>query len=177
MIKTNKRAHLTDTIMLAMFAVLMIIGKEAMAALPNIEPVSLLCVLCSVLYGRRALAAVYVFIIVEGLLYGFHIWWIAYLYIWPICCLMAQVLRKADSALLCALLMAVFGLCFGALTAIPYLFIGGVSMAATYWVSGVYFDLLHCGGNFIICLVLYRPLLSTLQKALAKLPTNAHIHI
>ncbi len=172
---TNKRAHLTDSIVLAMFAVLMVIGKEAMASLPNIEPVSLLCVLCSVLYGKRSLAAVYVFIIVEGLLYGFHIWWIAYLYVWPICCLLAQMLRRADSALLCALLMAVFGLCFGALTAIPYLFIGGFPMAATYWLNGIYFDLLHCGGNFIICLLLYRPLLTALRKILAKVPTNAYL--
>ena len=173
--ETKKRAWLTDTIMLSLFAILMIVAKEAMATLPNIEPVSLLCAICSVLYGRRALAAVYVFIIIQGLLYGFHIWWIAYLYIWPICCLMAQILRKADSALLCALLMAVFGLCFGALTAIPYLFIGGISMALSYWMAGVYFDLLHCGGNFVICLVLYRPLMVATRAALKKVPTNAYL--
>lgn len=170
---SNKKAHLTDTIVLALFAVLMIVAKEAMASMPNIEPVSLLCAICSVLYGRRSLAAVFVFVIVQGLLYGIHIWWISYLYVWPICCLMAQILRKADSALLCALLMAIFGICFGALTAIPYLFIGGFSMALTYWMSGIYFDLLHCGGNFIICLLLYRPLLTAAKSALKRIPTNA----
>ena len=171
----NKKAHLTDTIVLAMFAVLMIISKEAMASLPNIEPVSLLCAICSVLYGRRSLAAVYVFIVVEGLLYGFHIWWIAYLYIWPLCCLLSQLLRKADNSLICALIMAIFGLCFGALTAIPYLFIGGFSLALTYWMSGIYFDLIHCGGNFLICLALYRPLMTAARAVLKKVPTNAYL--
>ena len=158
-----------------MFAVLMIIGKEAVASIPNIEPVTLLCAICSVLYGRRALAAVYVFVLVQGLLYGFHIWWIFYLYAWPICCLLAQVLRKYDKAWLCALLMGGFGLAFGALSAIPYLFIGGFQLAFTYWINGFYFDLIHCGGNFIICLVLYRPLMIAIKSALRKVPTNAYI--
>lgn len=174
--QNKRRAHLTDSIVLALFAVLMIVFKEAMAALPNIEPVSLLCCICSVLYGRRALASVGIFVIVEGLLYGFHIWWIVYLYIWPLCCLIAQVLRRFDSSLLCALLMAVFGICFGALSAIPYIFIGGFPMAATYWLTGTYFDLLHCAGNFAICLLLYRPLLTAARKILKKVPTNAYLN-
>lgn len=173
--ENKRRAFLSDTIVLALFAVMMIVFKEAMAALPNIEPVSLLCCICSVLYGRRALASVGVFIIVEGLLYGFHVWWIAYLYLWPLCCLIAQILRKADSAVICAILMALFGLCFGALSAIPYLFIGGFPMAFAYWLSGISFDLLHCAGNFAICLLLYRPLITAARRILKKVPSNAYL--
>lgn len=175
MTNTSKRAVLTDTIILALFAVLMIVAKEAMAALPNIEPVSLLCAVCSVLYGKRSLAAVYVFVLIEGLLYGFHIWWISYLYVWPICCLMSQILRKSDSAVVCALIMGIFGIVFGALCAVPYLFIGGFPMAFSYWLSGASFDLLHCVGNFMICLVLYRPLITVLRKVLSKIPTTAYL--
>ena len=126
--------------------------------------------------GHRMRLCADTVIIVEGLLYGFHIWWIAYLYIWPLCCLIAQVLRRFDSSLLCALLMAVFGICFGALSAIPYIFIGGLPMAATYWLTGTYFDLLHCAGNFAICLLLYRPLLTAARKILKKVPTSAYLN-
>jgi hypothetical protein len=34
------------------------------------------------------------------------------------------------------------------------------------WVSGIPFDLLHCGGNFVMALVLFRPLRRLMEKLL-----------
>ena len=36
-----------------------------------------------------------------------------------------------------------------------------------WWVNGLFFDMLHCGGNFVIALVLFVPL-RRLMKRLAK---------
>ena len=55
-------------------------------------------------------------------------------------------------------LAAAFGLLFGALCTVPYFFIGGPSMAFTWWVAGIPYDLIHCVSNFLICLFLFRPL-------------------
>lgn len=61
-----------------------------------------------------------------------------------------------------------FGLCFGALCSIPYIFIGGWAMAFSYWISGLPFDLVHCAGNFVLTLVLYKPLHRAMAAVLTK---------
>ena len=87
-----------------------------------------------------------------------------YLYIWPLLVLLTLLLRRKKSVWVFAVLSALFGLFFGALCALPYLFIGGVSMAFTWWIAGIPYDMLHCVSNFIFCLVLFRPLQSVLER-------------
>lgn len=72
--------------------------------------------------------------------------------------------RKNDSALFWAVIAGAHGLFFGAMTAIPYLFIGGWEAAVSYWISGIPFDLLHCAGNFVVTLILLNPLLKLTRK-------------
>ena len=60
--------------------------------------------------------------------------------------------------------MGVFGLMFGALCAIPYAVAGGLAAGIAYWVSGIPFDLLHCGGNVVLALVLFRPLRGGIKR-------------
>ena len=62
------------------------------------------------------------------------------------------------------MLAAIHGLTFGAFCSIPYLFIGGWELALSYWVSGLSFDLIHCGGNFVLTLVLFNPLYRVMDK-------------
>ncbi|HCT90131.1 MAG TPA: hypothetical protein DF613_01925 [Lachnospiraceae bacterium] len=144
-------------------------GKIAMTFLPNVEVVSLFIILYTLAFGRKTVYAIFTFIFLEGCLYGFGLWWIMYLYAWPLLSFLAWRLRKHDTPLPYAMLSGVFGLFFGALCAIPYFFIGGWSMAFTWWVSGIPYDLVHCGANFVLCLVLFKPLhncLSTIRKNL-----------
>ena len=63
-----------------------------------------------------------------------------------------------------AILSGAFGLLFGALCGIVDIFIGGFAYAASKWVSGIPFDLLHCGGNFGIALIMFKPLCSAMEK-------------
>ncbi len=37
-----------------------------------------------------------------------------------------------------------------------------------YWGAGLYFDLLHCAGNVLLCAVLYRPLYRVLSLLMAE---------
>jgi energy-coupling factor transport system substrate-specific component len=63
-----------------------------------------------------------------------------------------------------AILSGTFGLLFGALCMPVDMVIGGFAYAAAKWVSGIPFDIAHCGGNFVIALVLFRPMRKLLQK-------------
>ena len=133
-------------------------AKVAMMALPNIEPTSLMVMLFAVTFGRKALYPIYVYVLLEFILYGLNLWSVNYLYVWLILAAGAWLMRGMTHPLGWALLSGVFGLLFGALCAPVYLFVGGPAYALSWWISGIPFDLLHCGGNFVIALVLFVPM-------------------
>jgi len=151
-----------------MLGAMMFALQVVMAPLPNIEPVSLLVMLFAAVFGWKSLYCVYTFVIMEVLFHGIGLWNINYLYIWTILAATAVFLRNMEPALGWALLSGVFGLAFGALCGIVDVFIGGFGYAAAKWVSGIPFDLLHCGGNFAMALVLWKPLRSLLDKLKTK---------
>lgn len=138
--------------------------KFCMSALPNIEPVSLMVMLFGVIFGWRGLYPVYVYVAMEILWFGLGAWNVNYLYIWSLLAAAAILLRKMESPLGWALLSAVYGLLFGALCAPVDVAIGGFGYAVTKWLSGIPFDVAHCAGNFVIALVLWKPLRGLLEK-------------
>ena len=146
-------------VLCALLAAMMTALKEAMALLPNIEPVSLLVLVCALVFGRDVFYIIFTFVLLEGLVHGFHLWWVSYLYIWPLWSGLVLLLRRGGErpALFWAASSGAFGLGFGALCALPYL-AGGPWAALSYWVAGIPFDLLHCAGNFFLALTLEKPL-------------------
>lgn len=150
---------------LAAMGALMFALKLAVAALPNIHPVAMLVILTALHFSWKSLYAIAVYVLLEGLIFGFSLWWISYLYAWPLLAVLTILLRRSGGGrLFWACLAGGFGLSFGALCAIPYLFIGGVPMAFSYWVSGIPFDLLHCGGNFAVTFALLPVLQGLMQR-------------
>lgn len=135
-----------------------------MSFLPNIELVSFFVIIFTLVYRRKIVFILSVFVLLEGVIYGFGLWWLNYLYVWAVLAVVTALLRRMDSALGWALVSGVFGLFFGALCALPYFFMGGWQAAFSYWVSGLPFDITHCIGNFALCLLLYRPILTLILK-------------
>lgn len=148
----------------AFLAAVLIASKYALDVLPNIELVSLLVVLYTLEYPKLVVPAVYTYLLVYGLLNGFGLWWFPQLYIWAILILLARLARKNDSVLLWALLTGSFGLCYGALYAVAHAFVSGPAGGVAYWITGIPFDLLHGGGNFAACLLLFSPLRKCLRR-------------
>ena len=152
-------------VLCAMLAAIMTALQAAMAALPNIEPVSLLVLVYALVFGRDVFYIIYTFVLLEGLLYGFHLWWVTYLYIWTLWAAVVLFLGRGRERgpVFWAVAGGAFGLSFGALCALPYL-AGGPWAAFSYWAAGIPFDLLHCGGNFLLALTLSGPLCRLLSK-------------
>lgn len=159
------RPTLRELIVLGLLAAMMIGTKVAMAALPNIHLGAVILSFAVMVFGWKALYTAAVYILLEGMIYGFGIWWISYLYCWPILVSMLMIVRKQDSPLLYAVICGLFGLLFGLLCEIPYLFLIGWKASAAMWMSGIPYDLLHAGGNFCLCLLL----LPALKKIRGKL--------
>ena len=140
-------------------------AKYVMAFLPNIEPVSLMVMLFAVIFGKKSLYPIFIYITMEILFYGLGIWNIMYVYIWPLLGFLAYCFRDMQPTLGWAMLSGIFGLMFGALCVPVDLAVGGFSYALSKWISGIPFDIAHCIGNFTMALLLFSPL----RKLLAKL--------
>lgn len=158
-------------ILLALFAAMMIATQVALAALPNIHLVAIFVILAALLFGWKSLYAVYVFVLVEGLIYGFGDWFVNYLYVWTVLAILAIMFRKNRSRWFWTALAGIFGLLFGALCAIPYIFTRGWLGAFSYWVAGIPFDLLHCISNGVLTAILLLPLYKLCCKLLGR-PTE-----
>ena len=108
-----------DLVTLSLLGAMTVAAKELMAALPNIEPVTLLLMCATLVYGLRALYPSCIFVLLEGLLYGFGLWFISYLYVWPLLVVLVYLARRNRSWLVWTAVAALCGLAFGPLTAIP----------------------------------------------------------
>ena len=148
----------------AMLGALLFALKMAFAALPNIHPVAVLIIAGTLCFSWRMLYSVGVYVLLEGMVYGFGLWGLGYLYIWPLLVALTLLFRREDR-LFFTLLAGAFGLCFGALCAVPYLFIGGWQMALSYYVAGIPFDALHALGNAVLTWTLLPVLLRVLPRA------------
>ena len=170
---SNKpRIEIKDIAQIGLMVAVIEVCKAALAFLPNIELTSFWLIVFTLFFGWKIVAVVPVFILIEGSIYGMNLWWIMYLYIWPLLVLIVWLLRKNDSAVFWAVLSGVFGLCFGALCSIPYIvigwssggFINGIRSGFVWWVAGIPWDFIHCAGNFVLMLILYRPVRSAMKK-------------
>ena len=165
----NQKITVKEIVLFGMLGALTFAAKYVMSGLPNIEPVSLMVMLFAVVFGKKCLYPIYLYVVMEILCFGLNTWVINYLYIWVILAAAAGIMKKSTQPLAWALLSGVFGLLFGALCAPVDLFIGGIGYAVSKWISGVPFDVTHCIGNFVIALLLFMPLRRLLEQLYGKL--------
>ncbi|MEG0269427.1 MAG: hypothetical protein RR821_04175 [Clostridia bacterium] len=154
-----------ELVTLALLSALLLGVQVALAVLPNIELVSLLIVLYTLYFRWKALCIIYVFVLLEGLVYGFGLWWVNYLYVWTVLWALTMLFHRMKGTVGWIVLLASYGLGFGFLCALPYLFMGGIGAAAAYFLSGIPFDLLHCAGNAAAAAVLFQPLRRLFDRA------------
>ena len=157
----EKRRKLTtkDLVTLSLLSALLFIGQIGMSFMMNIEIVSLLVYIDTQIYRKKVFFIIYVFVFLEGCVYGFGIWWLSYLYLWSLLALAVLLMKKRETPLiLTTAILAAYGLVFGALCSIPYFLSGGWAAGFSYWVAGIPMDLIHCGGNAVIALIFYKPI-------------------
>ncbi len=153
-----------DIVIIGMMSALLLAVQVTLSFLPNIELVSLLIILYTLIYGRKTLYIIYVFIALEGIIYGIGLWWFNYLYVWTVLYIITLLLKKVHSSMLWSIISGLYGLSFGALCSIPYFITGGFTSGLAYWVAGIPFDITHGVANFTVAMVLFHPLYYVLDK-------------
>ena len=136
-----------------------------MSPLPNFEPVTLLLICATIVYGARAFYPCVIFVLAEGLIYGFGWYFFVYCYVWPILVFAALLVRRVNTSyVVWTVFGALYGLFFGPLCCIEAWIVSGWQMAFSYWISGIPFDLIHFVGNTALCAALLKPLTRLLRK-------------
>lgn len=171
--KDKGKLTIRAVVMIGMTVAVIEVSKAALSFLPNIELTSFWLILFTICFDWWIVFVVPVFILIEGCIYGFGLWWVMYLYVWPLLVLVAWIFRKKDNVWFWSILSATFGLSFGLLCSIPYVVIGagdgglrdGLAAGFAWWVSGIPWDIVHGIGNFVLMAVLYRPMRKVIQSS------------
>ena len=150
--------QIKDIVIIGMMSAILVAVQVTLGFLPNVELVSLLIILYTCIFRWKCLYIIYVFVMVEGMIYGIGLWWFNYLYVWTVLFLIAMIFRTKRDPLFWAIISGSFGLGFGTLCSIPYFITGWIATGFAYWVSGIPFDITHGISNFAIALVLFYPL-------------------
>ena len=131
--------------------------KLVLAALPNIHLTAVLITALTIIYRKKALYPIYVYVLLEGLFGGFSAWWIPYLYVWTILWAVVMILprdlkNRKYGAVAYMAVCGLHGLLFGTLFAPAQALLFGMSFKAMLaWIAaGLSFDVIHGVSNFIL---------------------------
>ena len=152
----------------AMFAALMFASKMLMELLPNVHLLGMFTLLLTVVFRRRALIPIYLYVAINGVYAGFATWWIPYLYVWTVLwgavMLLPKRMPKRIAPVVYMTAAGLHGLLFGVIYSPCQALLMGFSLEQTIaWIgAGFYFDLIHGISNFI-CGILIIPIIKVLK--------------
>ena len=154
----------------SMLGAVMYASKMIMEFAPNIHLLGAFIVAFTVVYRKKALYPIYVFVLLIGLFNGFNAWGLPYLYIWTVLwaavMLLPKKLPKKWQPVIYMLVSAMHGFLYGVLYAPVQAFMFGLNFEGTLaWiVTGLPWDMIHGVSNFF-CGILIVPIISVLRLA------------
>ena len=169
----SKGLSVFDIVIFAVFGAMMYVSRLALAVLPNIHLIAMFVMTLTAVYRIYALIPLYVYVFLEGLMGGFSLWWMPYLYIWTLlwgaCMLLPKNISAKASYVIYPLLGALHGILYGVLYApAQAIFFGFDFNQAIAWIiAGIPFDILHGIGNIIFGCFIY-PLAQIIIKVMKR---------
>lgn len=151
------------TLMGVMLAVLEV-AKFALSSIAGVEVVTLLFIVYTLFFGKKMVYMLPVYLLIEGILSGFSIWWFMYVYIWAILVGITYICRKNKSVWFWCMISGLFGLLFGLLCCPVYFITNGINTGFAWWLAGIPTDILHGVSNFVLCAILFKPLNNELGR-------------
>lgn len=153
--KKKRILSVREMAIFSMLGALMFCSKVIMDALPNIHLLGMFIMVYTLVYRKKALIPLYIFIFMTGLYGGFGLWWLPYLYIWAILwgvtMLLPRRMPRRVAAVVYPAVCCLFGLAYGTLYAPAQALIFGLDFKGMLaWIAaGFSFDLLHGLGNLV----------------------------
>ncbi len=169
--KQKSKISIKEIALFGMLGALMYASKEIMAALPNIHLIGAFVVASTVVFRRKALYPIYIFVMLTGLLNGFGTWWVPHLYLWAILwaavMLLPKKLEGKKAVVIYAVVCSLHGFLYGILYAPFQAFVYHYDFKATLtWIAtGLSFDIIHGISNLIAGLIIVMPIVKLLNMA------------
>lgn len=164
------KINVKETVIFAMLGAMMYMSKLLMDALPNIHLIGVFIVAITVVYRKKALYPIYIFVLMAGLLGGFSAWWVPYIYIWTalwgMTMLLPKKLPKKAEPLIYMAVCSLHGFLYGILYAPAQALMFGLDFKGmiAWIVAGFPFDLTHGISNFL-CGILIVPVIRAIRLA------------
>ena len=131
----------------------------------------------TIVFRKKALIPIYLYVVMNGLFAGFALWWLPYLYIWTvlwaITMLIPRNIPKKIACIVYPIICFLHGIAFGILyapgQALMYGF--GFKQTVAWIIYGLPYDVIHGLGNIGLGMLVLP--LSELMKKLLKMQNNA----
>ena len=162
-----------ELVLFPLFGTLMFCSKIVMEALPNIHLLGMFTMVFTLVFRKKALIPIYIFVFLTVLYAGFTPWVAPYLYAWTVLWGVTMLLPKRMPGrvkyVVYPLICALHGLSFGVLCAPCQALFFGLNFKGTLaWIAaGLPFDITHAVGN-LLAGILVMPLSKLLQKITQK---------
>lgn len=154
----------------SMLGALMYASKVIMEFAPNVHLLGVFTIAFTVVYRKKALYPIYIFVFLTGLLNGFATWWIPYLYLWTVLWGVTMLLPKKMPApvqpFVYMAVCAAHGFLYGTLYAPAQALLYGLNFdkMIAWIISGLPWDFAHGVSNFF-CGILIVPIITVLRLA------------
>lgn len=159
-----------EIVVFAMLGSVMYASKILMEFAPNIHLLGTFIVAFTVVYRKKALYPIYIYVLLIGMFNGFATWWIPYLYLWTVLWGVVMLLPTKISPkiqpLVYMTVCAAHGFLYGTLYAPAQALLYGLSFKGmiAWIIAGLPFDCIHGVSNFF-CGILIVPIIKTLRFA------------
>ena len=164
------KLNIKEAVIFSMLGAIMYASKVITDVLPNIHLIGVFVVTITLVYRKKALYPIYIFVFLTGLLNGFATWWIPYLYIWTVLwaavMILPQNIPQKIQPIVYMVVCGLHGLLYGVLYAPAQAILFGLDFKGmiAWIVAGLPFDAIHGISNFIGGLLI-QPLVATLKLA------------
>lgn len=157
-------------VIFSMLGAIMYASKIIMELAPNIHLLGVFTIAFTIVYRKKALYPIYIYVFLNGLFGGFATWWIPYLYLWTVLwgvvMLLPKNMPKKIQPVIYMIVCAAHGFLFGTLYAPAQAFLYGLSFKGmiAWIIAGLPWDVIHGVSNFF-CGILIMPIVSVLRFA------------
>ena len=155
-------------------------GKLALAWIPNVEVVTLLCALYGYVFGGMGIFAISIFVVIESFIWGFNTWVLSYIIHWNSVCLIFWLLGrfKVKRVVWLTATAVLLTIWFGVLTSLVDVgLFGGIKnnffkRFSIYYMRGIVFYVIQTVCNLVVFLLAFKPLAKVMFKAKKKFFPN-----
>ena len=164
-----------ELVIFAMLGAIMYVSKVIMEWIPNVHLLGTLIMAYTLVYRKKALYPIYVFVFLSGALGGFNAWWVPYLYVWTVLwgatMLLPKNMPKKAEPIVYMVVCALHGFCFGSLYAPAQALMFGLDFRGmvAWIIAGFPYDCVHGIANLCVGI-----LIAPIRQAVRQQPQATH---